>query len=85
MPEWASPKGKAMTLNEISRVQQYLRRTFDNNRIRIIPPPKPNAAVEVNIGDEFIGVLYRDDEDGEISFTLNISILEEDLPAAAST
>lgn len=73
-----------MTLNEITRVQEYLRGTFSNNHIRIQPPKKPDAPIEVYLGDEFIGVLYRDDEEGEISYTLNISILEEDLPAAVS-
>ncbi len=73
-----------MTLNEITRVQEYLRLTFSNNRIKIVPPKKPDAPIEVYLGDEFIGVLYRDDEEGEISYTLNISILEEDLPAAVS-
>ena len=71
-----------MTLNEIARVQEYLRQTFGNNRIAIDPPAKPNAPVEVRIGEEFIGVLYRDDEEGEVSYSLNISILAEDLPSA---
>ena len=73
-----------MTLNEITRVQEYLRTSFSNNRIRIQQPGKPGAPLEVYLGDEFIGVLYRDDEEGEISYTLNISILEEDLPPAVS-
>lgn len=71
-----------MTLNEIARVQEFLRQTFGNNRIAIDPPAKPNAPVEVRIGDEFIGVLHRDDDEGEVSYALNISILEEDLPPA---
>src|ERR1700689_5976941 len=53
-----------MTPNEIARVQDYLRRTFTNERIAIDAPAKRNAPVEVRIGDEFIGVLHRDDEDG---------------------
>ena len=73
-----------MTLNEITRVQEYLRLTFMNEKIKIQPPKKPDAPIEVYIGEEFVGVLYRDDEEGEISYTLNISILEEDLPAAVS-
>lgn len=73
-----------MTLNEITRVQEYLRLTFSNNRIKILQPKKPDAPIEVHLGDEFIGVLYRDEEEGEVSYTLNISILEEDLPPAAS-
>ena len=73
-----------MTPNEIARIQDYLRRAFSNNRIAIIPPPKPSAPVEVNIADEFIGVLHRDEDEGEVSYSLLISILEEDLPPASS-
>jgi len=36
----------------------------------------------VRIGDEFIGTLHRDEEDGEVSFSLQMAILEEDLPPA---
>ena len=72
-----------MTANEIARVQSYLRRTLSNERIAITPPVRPGAPVEVSIAGEFIGVLYRDDDEGEISFSLKISILEEDLPTVA--
>lgn len=73
-----------MTLNEITRVQEYLRLIFSNDRIRIPQPTHPNATVEVNLGDELIGTLHRDDEEGEVSYSLYISILEDDLPPAAS-
>lgn len=73
-----------MTPNEIARVQDYLRRTFSNNRIAVIPPPKPSAPIEVHIADEFIGVLHRDEDEGEVSYSLLISILEEDLPPVSS-
>jgi hypothetical protein len=69
-----------MKPNEIARVQDYLRRTFANDRIAIDPPVKRGAPIEVRIGDEFIGVLHRDDDEGEISYALHITILEEDLP-----
>ncbi|MDA0656914.1 MAG: DUF3126 family protein [Proteobacteria bacterium] len=72
-----------MNLNEISRVQTYLRQSFANDKITIKPPANPTSPIEVNIGDEFIGVLYRDVDEGEVSYTLNISILEEDLPPAS--
>ncbi|HEY4135905.1 MAG TPA: DUF3126 family protein [Alphaproteobacteria bacterium] len=72
-----------MTPNEIARVQDYLRKLFTNERIKIVPPTKRGAPVEVMIADEFIGVLHRDDEDGEVSYALQISILEEDLPPAS--
>ena len=75
---------KQITLNEIARVQAFLRHTFSNNRIVVVPPSKPRAPVEVMVNDEFIGVLHRDEDEGEISYALNISILEEDLPAAVA-
>ena len=36
-------------------------------------------SVEVMISDEFVGVIYRDDEDGEVSYDFNMAILEFDL------
>lgn len=72
-----------MTPNEIARVQAYLRATLGNSRIHVDAPKRKGATVEVRIGDEFIGTLHRDDEDGEVSFNLNVTILEEDLPKLA--
>ncbi|MEE2654194.1 MAG: DUF3126 family protein [Pseudomonadota bacterium] len=69
-----------MNRNEVARVQSYLRRTFGNNGIEIDMPEKPGQPVEIRVGSEFIGVLYRDDEEGEISYSMMMSILEEDLP-----
>ncbi|MCW3473847.1 DUF3126 family protein [Limobrevibacterium gyesilva] len=73
-----------MKPTDIARVQAYLRTTLGNNRIRIEVPRKAGASVEVMIGDEFLGTLHRDDEDGEVSFSLHITILDEDLPKLAS-
>jgi hypothetical protein len=68
---------------DIARVQSYLRATLGNDRIHIDPPKKKGATVEVRVGTEFLGTVHRDDEDGEVSFSLNIIILDEDLPAMA--
>lgn len=68
-----------ISLEEIQKVTAHLRKTFNNDRIRIQPPAKPSAPIEVYIVDEFIGVLHRDEDEGEVSYDLNISILEEDL------
>jgi hypothetical protein len=73
-----------MTPSEIVRVEAYLRTTLGNSKIKIDAPKKKGAPIEVSIGSEFIGVLYRDEDEGEVSYTLNISILEEDLPSIAT-
>ena len=72
-----------MKETDIARVQAYLRATLGNDRIYIDIPKKKGASVEVRVGDDFIGTLHRDDDDGEVSFALTISILEEDLPKVA--
>jgi Protein of unknown function (DUF3126) len=68
---------------DIARVQSYLRATLGNDRIHIDPPKKKGGTVEVRVGTEFLGTVHRDDEEGEVSFSLTISILEEDLPQVA--
>ena len=71
-----------MTLHEVARLQAYLRKTFGNDRIAVSPPSKRGAPTELRIGDEFIGTLHRDEDEGEVSYALHVTILEEDLPAA---
>ncbi len=71
-----------MTPSEITRVETYLRRVLGTARIGIEPPARKGASVEVTIDKEFLGTLHRDEEDGEVSYALHITILEEDLPPA---
>lgn len=69
-----------MKVNDIVRLQAYLQQKFDTNRIKLMQRPKAPDSVEMMIDEEFIGVVYRDDDEGEISYQLNICVLEEDLP-----
>lgn len=69
-----------MTPSDIERVQTYLRRLFASDRIRIVPPAKAGLSVEVAVNDEVIGTVHKDTEDGETSYSLHLTILEEDLP-----
>lgn len=72
-----------MTASEIARVQAYLRSLMGSDRIRVIKPSRAGASVEVAVDQEVIGTLHRDDDEGEVSYSMHVSILEEDLPAAA--
>jgi len=69
-----------MTATEIDRVQTYLRRILGSDRINILPPAKAGLSVEVAANDEVIGTLHKDTDEGEISYALHITILDEDLP-----
>ena len=70
-----------MTFNEIEKLQKYLRDTFDNNRIKIHKREQAEDSAEVTIGSEFIGVVYRDEDEGELSYAFHMAVIEEDLPS----
>ncbi len=70
-----------MKPSDIARVEAYLRKTLGTDRIKIEVPKQRGASVEVRAGQEFLGTLHRDEDDGEVSFSLHITILEEDLAA----
>jgi hypothetical protein len=73
-----------MTPNEIARVQDYLRQTFANPDIAIALPMRPGGPIEMSINGEFFAIVDRDEDEGEVSYVLTMSILEEDLPPAAA-
>jgi len=63
---------------DAKRVETHLRRTFGNTAITLKPRPKQKDSCEVYVGDEFVGVVYED-EDEEGSFMFEMAILSEDL------
>ena len=70
-----------MKPEEISKLTAYLRRTLGSDRLEVRARPKKNDSAEVYADDEFIGVIYRDDEDGEddVSYNFDMAILQSDL------
>ncbi len=68
-----------MDVQEVRKLDAYLKRVFGNPKIRVVPRPKKDDSAEVYIGEEFIGVLFVDDEDDDRSFQFQMAILEDDL------
>lgn len=68
---------------EVSRLQAYLQNKFKNTGFALKLRDKTKDSVEVILNGEFIGVIYKDDEDGDISYDFNMAILEEDLPGSS--
>ncbi|MEO5806774.1 DUF3126 family protein [Devosia sp.] len=64
---------------EIIKLQKFLQLKFGNRNIDVRPRAKLNDSVEVFIGDESIGLIHLDDEDGDKSYIFNMSILDIDL------
>lgn len=71
--------GYPVTKSELTKVEAYLRRTFSNHSITVRARPKKDDSAEVYIGDEFVGVLFLDDEDEDRSYQFQMAILETDI------
>ena len=68
-----------MKPEEIAKLTKYLREKFNNTTISVRARPQKKDSGEVYVGEEFVGVLYRDEEDGELSYNFSMAILDFDL------
>lgn len=69
-----------MNASEIARIQKYLRGKFNTPTLEVRARENKDDSAEVYLGDEFIAVIFKDDEDGDVSYDFNMAILEIDLP-----
>lgn len=68
-----------MDREEITRLEKYLRKQFRLDAIEVRQRPNKDDSAEVYIGDEFIGVMFKDEDEGELSYQFQMAILEFDL------
>ncbi|NND48932.1 MAG: DUF3126 family protein [Rhizobiales bacterium] len=68
-----------MEQGECVKIESYMRKLFRLDTIEVRRRPQKDDSAEVYLGDEFIGVLFRDDEDDELSYSFQMAILEIDL------
>ena len=66
---------------ELAKLQGYLQKKFGNDGITLRIREKANDSVEVLLGGEFLGTIYKDEEDGDTSYDFNMAILDIDLAA----
>ncbi len=79
MSKAENQKTNVISKDELSQIQTYLRSTFSNTTIKVAARPKKDDSAEVYVGDEFVGVIYVDDEDDDRSFNFQMAILDSDL------
>ena len=63
---------------EIRKLEAYLKRNLNPNMVVKARPRKDDSA-EVYLEDEFLGVIYKDEEEGELSYNFSMAILDIDL------
>jgi hypothetical protein len=70
---------RPVDVQEVKKLDAYLKKLFGNPRIRVVPRARKEDSAEVYVGEEFIGVLFVDDEDEERSYNFQMAILGSDL------
>jgi hypothetical protein len=68
-----------VTSEELAKLTRFFQRTFENPTIAVKARPKINDSAELYVGEEFLGVVTRIEDEGETSYDLSMSILDFDL------
>lgn len=68
-----------MKPDEIRKLETYLKGLFSGSNIRIKALPRKADSAEVYVNDEFIGIISKDTDEGELSYHVTMTILEMDL------
>ncbi|HEY5279502.1 MAG TPA: DUF3126 family protein [Pseudolabrys sp.] len=71
--------GNDPSIQPVPALNAYLRRRFDNDQLRVVTRPKKMDSLEVYLGEEFIGVLFVENEKGRRSYIFELPILDVDL------
>lgn len=70
-----------MNREEIQRLEAYLKDKL-NSDLKLVARKETDDSVEVYLGAEFLAVVYKDTDEGEVSYSMNMSVLAEDLDGA---
>ena len=63
----------------LKKIENFFKQKFNNKKIKIEGRANKDDSAEVFIDDEFIGVVFEDNEDGDTCYQFNMTILSEDL------
>ena len=64
---------------QIKQIQEYLNKKFFSEYYEVKEDNNNSNSAEVYFKNEFIGLIYKDDEDGELAYQFHMTILDEDL------
>jgi hypothetical protein len=67
------------SIQPVPVLSAYLRAKFNNDNIRVVTRPKKMDSLEAYIGEEFLGVLFVENEKGRKSYIFELPILDVDL------
>ncbi|MGB3501160.1 MAG: DUF3126 family protein [Mesorhizobium sp.] len=66
-----------MKADELRKLDAYFKKVFQNPRLQVKARPRKDDSCELYLDDEFLGLVYKDEEDGDYNFSM--AILDIDL------
>jgi len=64
---------------EIRKLDAYFKRTFQNPQLQVKARPRKDDSCELYLGEEFLGIIFKDEDDGDLSYNFSMAILDVDL------
>jgi hypothetical protein len=66
-----------MKPDELRKLDAYFKKVFQNPRLQVKARPRKDDSCELYLDDEFLGLIYKDEEEGDYNFSM--AILDMDL------
>lgn len=66
-----------MKPDELRKLDAYFKKVFQNPRLQVKARPRKDDSCELYLEDEFLGLIYKDEEEGDYNFSM--AILDMDL------
>ena len=66
-----------MTREEIVKLEHYLKKIFRLPALQVRQRPRKEDSAELYVGDEFLGLVFKDEDEGDYNFSM--AILDIDL------
>ena len=63
----------------LSKIQNYLRLTLGSKNLKVEGRQNKIDSADVTLNGEFLGVIFEDNEDGDVCYHFNMTILDIDL------
>ena len=68
-----------MTDEELKSIESYLNKVFRSEEIVVKKRKSISDSCEIYLDDEFLGLIYKETEEGEEDYLFHMTILKDDL------
>ncbi len=69
----------ALKADELRKLDAFFKKTFMSPALQVKARPRKDDSCELYIGEDFLGIIDRIEDEGEVSYNLAMAILDIDL------